>query len=183
MMNCSLGTLLQVHHPYHSNYHVLHHHQPHQQYRHTSMATTTTAGLSATSPSSSELSSTSSSSDMCGEAADGDMGSADGVIRNDRLVWLVSAQIQSLGSFRRTYNGQFLKLVCFSSARLLTDGSPQPHIVTLQPADTVMHAVGAAAALAAAADEATAAAVGPVKVGFAKCTKHIYLLSTASKLW
>ena len=179
-MNCSLGTLLQVHHPYHSNYHVLHHHQPHQQYRHTSMATTTTAGLSATSPSSSELSSTSSSSDMCGEAADGDMGSADGVIRNDRLVWLVSAQIQSLGSFRRRrYYGQFLKLVCFSSARLLTDGSPQPHIVTLQPADTVMHAVGAAAALAAAADEATAAAVGPVKVGSAKCTKHIYLLSTA----
>ena len=66
-----------------------------------------------------------------------------------------------------------------SHHRLLTDSSPQPHIVTLQPADTVMHAVGAAAALAAAADEATAAAVGPVKVGLAKCTKHIYLLSTA----
>ena len=66
-------------------------------------------------------------------------------------------------------------------ARLLTDSSPQPHIVTLQPADTMMHAVGAAAALAAAAGEATAAAVeasstsaayrgvGPVKVGVAKC--------------
>ena len=61
-----------------------------------------------------------------------------------------------------------------SRHRLLTDSSPQPHIVTLQPADTAMHAVGAAAALAAAAGEATAAAVeassssasgvGPVKV-------------------
>ena len=66
------------------------------------------------------------------------------------------------------------------STRLLTDSSPHPHIVTLQPADTLMHAVGAAAALAAAAGEATAAAVeasspsghrtvGPVKVGIAEC--------------
>ena len=51
------------------------------------MPVTTTAGLSATSPSSASSSSSSSdasSSDMCGVGADGDEVGADGVVRNDR---------------------------------------------------------------------------------------------------